>query len=171
MRIQIVAPCLSAPDERRQRPCRGPCHFVLCETRPLGEAPSLGGARIDIIVTSKNLFGLKKNSATRTIELSLPSVGSEEATLLDRCGPTAGATVDRGSFQRELRLEAVRPRAAPPSLSLKVVKFRPQNKQMADAPDCSPDGPVNLADDEQQPTEEVGVVGGESPCVPRARAV
>ena len=42
---------------------------------------------------------------------------------------------------------------------------------MADAPDCSPDGPVNLADDEQQPTEEVGVVGGESPCVPRARAV
>ena len=39
---------------------------------------------------------------------------------------------------------------------------------MADAPDCSPDGPVNLADDEQQPTEEVGVVGGESPCVPLA---
>ena len=30
---------------------------------------------------------------------------------------------------------------------------------MSDAPDCSPDGPVNLADDEQQPTEEVGVVG------------
>ena len=42
---------------------------------------------------------------------------------------------------------------------------------MADAPDCSPDGPVNLADDEQQPTEEVGVVGGESPCVPRARRI
>ena len=40
---------------------------------------------------------------------------------------------------------------------------------MADAPDCSPDGPVNLADDEQQPTEEVGVVGGESPCVARTR--
>ena len=31
--------------------------------------------------------------------------------------------------------------------------------KMSDAPDCSPDGPVNLADDEQQPTEEVGVVG------------
>ena len=30
---------------------------------------------------------------------------------------------------------------------------------MSDAPDCSPDGPVNLADDEQQPPEEVGVVG------------
>ena len=41
---------------------------------------------------------------------------------------------------------------------------------MADAPDCSPDGPVNLADDEQQPTEEVGVVGGELPAFP-ARAV
>ena len=30
---------------------------------------------------------------------------------------------------------------------------------MSDAPACSPDGPVNLADDAQQPTEEVGVVG------------
>ena len=34
-----------------------------------------------------------------------------------------------------------------------------QISRMSDAPDCSPDGPVNLADDEQQPTEEVGVVG------------
>ena len=30
---------------------------------------------------------------------------------------------------------------------------------MSDAPDCSPDGPVDLSDDQQQPTEEVGVVG------------
>jgi hypothetical protein len=43
-----------------------------------------------------------------------------------------------------------------------------------DAPDCTPDGPVNLADDEQPPTEEVGVIGGlsQSPVPPcRARAV
>ena len=52
-----------------------------------------------------------------------------EAPLLDRYGSTAGATVDTGSLQQDLRLEAVRPRAAPPSLSLKAVKFRPQNKQ------------------------------------------
>ena len=30
---------------------------------------------------------------------------------------------------------------------------------MSDAPDCSPVGPVDLSDDQQQPTEEVGVVG------------
>ena len=54
-------------------------------------------------------------------ELNLPSVGSE-GTLLDRCGSTAGATLVTGSLQRDLRLEAVRPRAAPPSRSLKPVK-------------------------------------------------
>ena len=57
--------------------------------------------------------------------------------------------------------------AAQPELEGSEVLDHKTNK-MADAPDCSPDGPVNLADDEQQPTEEVGVVGGESPCVPRA---
>ena len=53
--------------------------------------------------------------------VSLPSVGSE-ATLLDRCGPTAAANRDTASFQRDLWLQAARPRAAPPSLSLRAVK-------------------------------------------------
>ena len=122
MRIQTVQSVGVVPSVRGALQAGGPCHFVLWETGPLGKVPSPGRVRTDVVATSKGVMGLKKNSAPRTFEqLSLLHL-SVLATLLDRCGPTAGATVDRGSLQQDLWLEAVRPRAAPPSLSLKAVK-------------------------------------------------
>ena len=115
---------------------------------------------------------LKKNSATRTpsrAELAKCRLGGHITRPLrfqswchsrHRLTPArssaGGGTTSRGAAQQELEASEV---------------LDHKTNKMADAPDCSPDGPVNLADDEQQPTEEVGVVGGESPCVPRARAV
>ena len=124
--MRINAPALAAtpPSERQQRPLP----FV-CQTRPLDQEHKAAGGLAQTSGNVERHQGAIGGFCTpHNNRVSLPSVGLE-TTLLDRNGSTAGATVDTGSLQRDLRLEAVRPRAAPPSLSLKAVKFRPQNKQ------------------------------------------
>ena len=86
------------------------------------------GTRRYVVATSKDIVGLKLILRPRTLRAAELAKVSARATLLDRCGSAAGATVDTGSLQQDLRLEAVRPRAAPPSKSLKPVKCQPQNK-------------------------------------------
>ena len=127
------------------------------------------GTRRYVVATSKDIVGLKLILRPRTLraaELAKCRLGGHITRPLrfqswchsrHRLTPArssaGGGTTSRGAAQQELEASEV---------------LDHKTNKMADAPDCSPDGPVNLADDEQQPTEEVGVVGGESPCVPRA---
>ena len=122
-RLPIRGGVASTPEfggrpEAKQRPLP----FCVCETGALGEAPSPGGVRTDVVATSKDIVGLKLILRPRTLRAAELAKVSARATLLDRCGSAASATVDTGSLQQDLWLEAVRPRAAPPSLSLKAVK-------------------------------------------------
>ena len=122
MSIQSVGVVPSTAE--RQQSLQRPLPFCARrQTRPLDLEPKAAGG---FVQTSGNVEGHHGviccgSHPAPSEQLSLPSVGSE-ATLLDRYGSTAGATVDTGSLQQDLRLEAVRPRAAPPSQSLKAVK-------------------------------------------------
>ena len=104
----------------------GPCHFCEMKATRRGTKASRGSERRHRDVDGRD--GSKKKFCDPHNQAELAKCRLE-APLLDRYGSTAGATVDTGSLQQDLWLEAVRPRAAPPSLSLKVVKFRPQTNK------------------------------------------
>ena len=51
----------------RGMPVQRPLPFCVCETGALGEAPSPGGVRTDVVATSKDIVGLKLILRPRTL--------------------------------------------------------------------------------------------------------